>query len=177
MKSALVGMFLWCFSYQDEDWYEDRRMHTQEELNSGRDLSTTFLFGEWDNHVASIYELSFTDANCHDGRILDFEGSSIPLVWKLAQQTMLLHLFCCRFNPRVLRFNRECYQSACESYVRVKLKTLGKTFTSLSGLPPSFGGLAWNIQRWLRPTLAPYPILLGPADDVSFLREPGLIRK
>ena len=42
MKSALEGMFLWCFSCQDEDWYEDRRMHTQEELNSGRDLAPHF---------------------------------------------------------------------------------------------------------------------------------------
>ena len=46
MKSALAGMFLWSVSCQDEDWYEDRRVHTQEELNSGRDLSSTFLVGE-----------------------------------------------------------------------------------------------------------------------------------
>ena len=42
MKSALVGIILWGVSWQSEDWYEDRRVHTQEELNSGRDLAPHF---------------------------------------------------------------------------------------------------------------------------------------
>ena len=58
MKSALVGIILWGVSCQDEDWYEDRRVHKQEELNSGRDLTPHFWFV---NEI--IVSLAYT--NCH----------------------------------------------------------------------------------------------------------------
>ena len=95
MKSALVGMFLWSVSCQDEDWYEDRRVHKQEELNSGRDLAPHF----W---LVSEIIMSLACTNCHiltriamTDQFWDFEGSSIPLVCKLSQQTMILVKFCC----------------------------------------------------------------------------------
>ena len=108
MKSALVGIILWGVSCQDEDWYEDRRVHTQEELNSGRDLTPHF----W---LVSEIIMSLACTNCHiltriamTDQFWDFEGSSIPLVCKLAQQTMLLYKFCCRIGQASDLAAREC---------------------------------------------------------------------